>query len=485
MSEQHYIALSVNPWGVSGCLATRSGKSTIEIQKTAHHDWKNGSAHNLTAEADTLQACMNNLRKGVSGRISGLVSIHPSWALVRRLPVPGGNAHSQQQYLTLQVERQQNILRNTTLLWDNISMGQREGADSPETLLVMCRAETLNPVEEAFNSCGIRPMRATIAPLADLAWAYGRNQLSGVSDCALLKAEANGADILEITGGVVSQFGWMPYGVGNNGNSMSQLALFSAKLEQRMSKNGIAHLAVCGSPNDRAPLVRHINFLPSMEEIDTRDLPSGLTFRKGLEKADEGNTSIEVLGLLTEQLKTSPTRINLLQQNATELPPWAERFSFLFNKKTAIPIAVVLATLLVGSLLKGGNIAESQYKELLQDAPQTAKDLSAARFNKSVLAQYDKEKISTLEVLGKVTELLPKGLYVTRLGIDKNGAIMITGKCKTHAQAEEIVTILNKSSMFSDAKTDRTSMIKEGQVNYSIRCQLAKWPGKKAARGKR
>ena len=472
MMNPGYIALSIGPAGIRGVRARVNRSGSILIEKWAEKKWEGPASRNLSEREPEIGTLIRNLAGEKTAGLEALIALHPSWVLVKKVALPPTRAKETRQYLQLQVERQQTMLRDGEILWDYLPGLRKE--TGREGLLIMAKRETLAPVENALSACGVRLRRATVASFEDFLCLQESPRFPRDSEQALVKLEEEGAAVLEIRNGEIALCGWLPF-PGPAEAPDTRFSLFALKFAEHTAGWKCSKTILWGNPEAGRQAARHLARLGRVEEFDAACLPPAISFAPAA-AADSQGFPTELAGLLIRQTRKGALPLNLTDA-APHLPGQGARFGFLFRQKIAIPLAVLLILALIVSLTGARRIENHLYTKALANSAGTSRYVQAARENAGVLQRYETERVKMLDILLEVTKALPEGILLTSLRIDKKGQIQFSGNCGSLSQAEQIAGNINKSPLFAKAQTERTAPGPKG-LAFTIKCTLRKKAGR-------
>jgi hypothetical protein len=472
MTNPRYIALSITPLAMRGARARVDRRGAIFVERWAERKWSSRVSRKLTEMEEEIGDFVRDLAGENPADLQGLVTLHPSWVLAKKVALPPAKPKETRQYLQLQAERQKVMLRNGEIVWDCL-LGPRneQGRDG---LLVMAKKETVTPVENAFRACGIGLRRVSVSSLEDALCLRKHSHFPQDSEIALVKMEEEGAAVLGMRNGDTALCAWVPFS-GSNDDPTARFALFALKLAEQAAGWKWGKTVVWGDADAGRQAARVLSRLGQVEEFGPGTAPREISFAADA-GANPAAFPTDLAGLLIRQTRKDAAPFNLTE-GATQ-PLWEHtRFGFLFQKKTAIPLA---AALLLGFVLVAAGarrIENALYAKSLKNGQNVARLVEAQRKNVEVLERCAQERVVPLDILLEMTKALPEGMLLSSFRMDKKGQIQIGGNCQSLSQAEQLVANLNKSSVFGKASTERTGAGPKG-LTFSIKCALKKKAGK-------
>ncbi len=475
MSNTRYIALSVGPTGISGCRASSERKGNFEIEEIVRKDWDAVAGPDLSEKVEEIRKVLSDLKNGDRGHMRGVFCVHSSWALVKKVPVPPGERKEVRQYLQLQVDRQRSMLKNKEIAWDQLLAPSRKNGENSEALLIMCGAETIRPVEEAMLDSGVSPAHATVSSLGDYAFIRENPLYMNGAKRVLVKIENHGDSVIEFGNSSLSNFSWMP-SRGNSEDGDARFAMLAFNLAERSQRGTDRTVVLTGDPRNFAVARKHLADFKGVEEFNPQGAPEGFSFASGISESDARNMSCELYGLLMQQAASAAARINLIQAAPTHT--LLSGLPVLLDKKVTIPVAAALFLLFLAVSVMGYRWETGMYSKLVDKSASITAGVQASQKNLTILMDYKNQRVSTIDVIFAVTEAIPKGIFISKINVGKEGEVQILGICKTHSMVEDITLALKKNPLFKSANTERSSLQKGG-VAFRITCKLNKWPGSK------
>lgn len=463
MSKKGYIALSLGPDGLSGCRALRDEHRSLIIEENKCLAWEGPPGQDLTGHVEAIRRLITDLKGKAKGPMRGLVCLHPSWVLVRKVPVPKASGKEVEEYLQLQVRKQEALLGSSDVGWGHLPV------DDTDTLLTLCKRETLGPIEQAFADSGVRLTHVTISSVGVYSLLKAHDAFANKGDHVVLKLGDKGAELLEVTAGRVADFTWLPY-PSDSGGEVPRLDLLARKLASRIDDLSGKRIVVCGALDKRAEVLKHLSALELVEEFDGTRQPSGLKAGSNGARTAWLMTPEELVGLLLQEVGPQQAELNFINAKAA-LPNWTDRVEWLFDPKKAVPLAVAAVLLLALTTFGGRYVENRMYAGALDKTYTISRGVERVKSNVDLLKKYRAERTSTLDVVHQITQALPNGVLLTHLDITKKGDVILMGSCGSFVTAEELVINLNKATLLERAKTERVSKGKK-KLEFRVKCKL-------------
>jgi Fimbrial assembly protein (PilN) len=461
MSDKTYIVLSVGPGGLLGCQLSGNGGSALQAGEWLERKWKSPTSQNLADRVDEMADFINELKGTDSNNAIGGYCLHPSWCLVKKISAPQAGTKETEQYLNLQVEREQSAMKSGELSWDYV---QTPASDGNKIVLFMAKAATTHPIEEAMRASGVSPHTGSIISLGHLCAIKQAGELCGDNGQLAIVVEEDGASVLVSHKGELIDCCWIPI---SETSPNDPLGMSSIQLFEKIREADPYEVLLCGDAKPRERIASHLDTVSRTKQCDIN-----------LEKAVTDSSKLParasaLCGLALHMSGTQTHAVNLINHGRA-VSMMAGRLKFLYNTKLMVPAAAVLLLLLFVVSVWTNSLETNIYQTAIDNSVETGRELSAASANLAVLQRYRKERSPLLDPILEISELLPTSITLTQFKIDTKGGVSLAGCTSSFANVEDLNSKLNGSKHFWNARTKDSQRSEKGSITFSIKCSLSK-----------
>ncbi|MBP6962998.1 MAG: pilus assembly protein PilM [Armatimonadetes bacterium] len=178
--------------------------------------------------------------------------------------------------------------------------------------------------------------------------------------------------------------------------------------------------------------------------------------------------------------------INLMPHHRSEERARRRRQLITLSSLGAVALAL-LAALLAG---RSGiaersaelNLIRSEVGLVRQEIQRAGPDLRVGAANVGrMVRDIEEDKVSPLELLRRISEVLPRGIWLTEFASQRGKTLVLKGSGLSNSAIADSVDMLNQLGLFKDVTLDFSSLAKSGQTyEFQITCSL---PERKSAGG--
>ena len=461
-----WIALELGPQGMAGCRVRREADGRARVEAVKRAAWSGPVSQDLSGKADEVAEFVRSL-KDTETKAAGCVSLHPSWMLVRKVPVPPASAKAVRAFLALQVERIQSTLSAGELAWDSLAVASGKPSAAKQALLTLCRKATIESVAEAFGLAGAPLAFATPAWVGGVRCLAESGAFPAEGECTLVCCDGEGASIVRTAGGAIADCSWVP---GGPAGSPAPYGMLPFALQGAMA-SGETPVLLCGEKSARSAARAALANPADVAEYSGASLPSLIVLAPDAEP-EAAALSPALVGLALEAVRPPRPRFSFLPATGG-----SAAFAGLASAlSTPWKAGAIAAAMLALALLVGFSTRALEIRLLTNAAAKSAAvaaKVEAASANVAILRRMQKEKLPVLDILQNLSESMPPGVQVG-VRIDKTGKVTINGRAPSYTLAEDLTAKLNGARFFERAATEQMGMPQPGQVSFVTHCRIKK-----------
>jgi len=333
----------------------------------------------------------------------------------------------------------------------------------------MSKAETIGPIERAFRECQVPLAAGGVSSFSQNRYLRTCEEFPQDSQQLIVHLEDDQASAVVVRRGRVSDSFSQRLGPGA-AEAPASYGMFAYGVAERLQGRNAEQMVICGAPEHRERFRACLNGQENAVEFDSATASPLVSFSDPV-AADTWREAAPLLGLLLEMDAAQETGINLVAPTRA-IPPWMERWAFLTEPRKAIPLVIGLLIVTVVATLLTGRLKQRLYDGAVREAGAVTQDYAASQANLEILTRFQRERQPFLDYLLEISEIMPQGITLGNLKIDKKGAVFLSGKSNAYAVAEDFTARLNGSKYFRSAVTERMGTSRGSEVQFAIRCEL-------------
>lgn len=453
-------------------MATRVKERSFEVECASEMEWGEPVGQDLSSRKNDIIAFIEDLRARHPGPVTGSYSVHSAWLLFKRVSLPPVAKKQRLQFLNLQVQRQHSVLRDANIRWDFIDLPEGHG-EGGEALLVMSKAVTSQPIEDAFEACSITPKRCGVSSLSVARFVRDSQSDEQSANQVILYLDETGAEAVVVESGETRDCFWLPPGSGGE----DDFNLLRIKLREIMTGWDTGRIVLAGDASLRDAARKALSDFGEVADFHPDAAAAGATFSDDVDGETFVDTMGGLLGELHETAEENESDLNLLTVHQAQ--EWSDSSGFFFSKRVVGAVLVLFIAIAAASAFLSNSARAKMFSASIDKHSAATEGVASAEMNLGILKDCRSAQWSVVDALSAVSDCLPKDATLKNVRIDKKGVgkksmVYIVGAANSYDSVQSFVVALNECDEFAEATSHGMSVSKNDKVGFSIKCTLLK-----------
>jgi len=432
-----------------------------------------------------ISKALSDLIKKSNIKPTNLITVIPrNLVTVRNITFPSGDPAEIEKMVKFQAARQIPYSKEDIIV--DYSIINRDSSGGSQVLLAIAHKDVINRYLRIIEGAGLKASLFALSSQGVCCWFkvyQDKNKKTGQEAVALVDIDTDNTDICFVCNNQLTFSRSISFGIKNFSgedfkNLLQQIRLtLSAYKKERIGKE-ISRIIFISSSNKSIQGLAKIagdEFSVSTEIIELQSIASkkeGLSLPNQIVQFEISSSAI--LGFA---LSRKESFIDLLPADIHK-----EQKTQIKNKELIISgVFLFLVIVSILSIVFVKLHKKEQYIKILEvSLKQTnpeAEDISQMIRKLDILGQRVNPKVSSIDILYELYNLMPKNMSLSALNLDEQGNLSLQGAALVMSDVFNFQSLLNKSEYFSNVEVKYASKkrMRKGELtDFRIDCQIIK-----------